>query len=70
MKALIHIAALISLLIVAGLLAGCGTFDGLTFENHIACTVNKDKAVVVSEYGGWLGISSTIAESDREVICK
>ena len=57
------------IVIMAALITGCGTFDGLTFENRIACTVAGDKAVIVSEYGGWVGISSTISEKDLPHIC-
>lgn len=50
------------------LLGGCGSLEG-KFENRIACTLAKDKAFVVSEYGP-LGISSVIAEQDRKEVCK
>lgn len=52
------------------LLSGCATFglDG-KLDNRVVCTVAKDKAFVVSEYGP-VGISSTIADQDRAVICK
>ena len=60
--------SLIALIALA--LAGCGTFNGLTFENRVACTVGKDKAYTVSEWGGRIGISSEIADADRAVICK
>jgi hypothetical protein len=55
---------------VALLLAGCGTFDGLTFENRIACTAAGDKLFVVSQWGGRIGVSSEIAEADRKEVCK
>jgi hypothetical protein len=60
----------LALLAATILLAGCGTFSGITFENRVACTVAKDKAYVVSEYGGWVGISSKLADQDREYVCK
>jgi hypothetical protein len=50
-------------------LSGClATFDG-ALENRVACTVAKDAAFVVSQYGP-VGITGKIAESDRAVICK
>ena len=49
-------------------LAGCSTLKG-KLENRVSCTVGKDKAFVVSEYGP-LGVASTIAEIDRQAICK
>lgn len=60
----------IAMIALAAALSGCATFDGLTFENRIACSVARDKAFVVSEWGGRVGISSVIAEADRAVICK
>lgn len=53
------------------LLAGCATsIEGLgQFENRLACTLARDRAYVVSEYGP-LGISSRIADIDREVVCR
>lgn len=54
------------------LLTACSTIEGatgMTFDNRVACTVAGDKAVVVSEYGGRIGISSTISEVDRPFIC-
>lgn len=62
-------AALIMLIVV---LAGCSTIEGatgLTFENRIACTIAGDKAVVVSEYGGRIGVSSTVSELDGKYLC-
>ena len=50
------------------LLSACGTLQG-KLENRVACTVAHDKAFFVSEYGP-LGIASTIANQDRDVICK
>lgn len=48
------------------LLSACGT---LNLENRIACTVAKDKAVYVSQYGQ-LGVASTIDPKDAQVLCK
>jgi hypothetical protein len=51
------------------LLSGClATFDG-KLENRLACTVAGDKLMVISEYGP-IGISATISEKDRAVICR
>lgn len=54
------------------MLSGCSTIEGatgLTFENRIACTLAGDKAVVVSEYGGRIGVSSTVSELDGKYLC-
>jgi hypothetical protein len=56
------------LLLAAAVLAGCGTLDG-KLENRVACTAAKDAAFVVSLWGP-VGISATIADQDRAVICK
>jgi hypothetical protein len=53
-----------SIALAAMALAGCASFDDITFENRVACTVAGDKAVLVSEYGGWIGISSKISDAD------
>lgn len=50
------------------LLSGCATF-GDTFDNRITCTVAKDAAFVVSQYGT-IGIASSISAKDTVVICK
>lgn len=60
----------IAMIALAAALAGCATLDGLNFDNRIACSVARDKAFVVSEWGGRVGISSTIADADRAVICR
>lgn len=49
-------------------LTGCTTLDG-KLENRIACTVAKDKAFIVSEYGP-VGISATVSPKDAAVVCK
>lgn len=54
------------LLLIVALLPGCST----VFDNRIACTVGNDKAFFVSEYGGRIGIASSISEKDRPHICK
>jgi hypothetical protein len=60
---------LTALMSVAVLTSGClATLDG-KFENRVSCTVAKDKAFVVSEYGP-VGIASKIADKDKDVICK
>jgi hypothetical protein len=57
------------LLPLLALLSGClATFDG-KLENRLACTVAGDKLMVISEYGP-IGISATISEKDRAVICR
>jgi hypothetical protein len=59
----------LALLLAASGVTGCATLDGVALENRVACTVAKDRAFVVSQYGP-VGISSRIAEADRAVICK
>jgi hypothetical protein len=56
-------------LAVLALLSGCGSLDGVVLANRVACTVAKDAAFVVSLWGP-VGISATIADQDRAVICK
>jgi hypothetical protein len=54
------------LLLTASLaLGGCNA----TMSNRVACTVAKDKAFFVSEYGA-VGISAVIDDKDKEAICK
>ena len=55
-----------SIVILAALLAGCSTVG--QFENRVVCTMAKDKAFLVSEYGP-VGISAVVADADRVVIC-
>ncbi len=52
---------------LAVLTSGCTMTDALA--NRIACTVAKDEAFMVSEYGP-VGISSKIDQRDSAVICK
>lgn len=62
----------ISIALLIASCSGCSTIEGatgLTFDNRVACTVAGDKAVVVSEYGGRIGISTTISDIDRPFIC-
>lgn len=56
------------IMILAAALSGCA-FDGPLLANRVTCTAAKDKAFVVSEWGP-VGIASTIADADRQVICK
>lgn len=58
----------IPLILLSLTLTGCATLEG-RLDNRVVCTVAKDKAFVVSEYGP-VGIAATIAEKDRAVICK
>ena len=58
----------LAILAMALLLSACGTLDG-KLDNRVVCTVAKDKAFVVSEYGP-VGLANTISNKDREVICK
>lgn len=66
-KSLIVLALLAAAAASTGCAAGAGFSD--KFANRVACTVAKDKAYVVSEYGP-VGLSSTIDDRDRAVICK
>lgn len=50
------------------ILAGCATFDG-ALDNRVTCTAAKDTAFVVSQWGP-VGISSKVADADRQAICK
>lgn len=62
----------VALIMLVVMLAGCSTIEGatgLTFDNRIACTIAGDKAVVVSEYGGRMGVSSTVSDLDSKFIC-
>lgn len=59
----------LTLIICAALLTGCAGFDPSKFENRLACTVSKDRAYVVSEYGP-VGITGRLADQDRAAICK
>jgi hypothetical protein len=56
------------LLLAALALSGCASLDG-KLSNRVACTVAKDRAFVVSEYGP-VGISAVIDPKDAAVICK
>ncbi len=59
-----------ALTLLATLLSGCVTIPGLEgkLDNRVACTAARDKAFVVSEYGP-VGVASTIAKADADVIC-
>lgn len=54
---------------LVGLLGGCATTRPEFLENRVVCTVSGKKAFVVSRWGP-VGISSEIAEEDRQVICE
>ena len=58
MKRLFVLAALLAL-------TGCAQFG-----NRLACTPGADKAYVVSEYGGRIGIATKIDERDMAAVCK
>lgn len=57
-----------AILFLAAFLSGCSSLS-INLDNRVTCTAAKDKAFVVSQYGG-VGIASTIAEADRAVICE
>jgi hypothetical protein len=58
-----------TLTILAALaLSGCASLDG-KLENRIACTVARDKAHVISEWGP-VGLATVISPKDAAVICK
>jgi uncharacterized protein YceK len=52
-------------------LAGCGSIslNPQALENRVACTVARDTAFGVSQYGP-VGITSQLAKTDTEVLCK
>lgn len=51
-------------------LSGCGNLTQPSFlENRLMCTLSKDKAAVVSQWGP-IGIASEIRKADTAVICK
>lgn len=56
------------LIALAAALSGCVTLEG-HIDNRLVCTVAKDKAFMVSEWGP-VGISSNIAAKDAAVVCK
>lgn len=56
------------LFITLAALSGCATFD-INLDNRVTCTVAKDKAFVVSQWGP-VGIGSQVADADRQAICK
>lgn len=60
----------IALILATLALTGCASLDlEGQLENRVACTVAKDKAFTVSEYGP-IGITGKIADKDAAVICK
>jgi hypothetical protein len=64
----LRLLSALALLTLGVALSGCATLDG-PLENRVACTVAKDKAFVVSQWGA-VGITGQIAEADRQVVCK
>lgn len=63
-----YLVLIIIVVLTLLLMAGCAQ-TGFTMKNRIVCTVGRDKAFVVSEYGGWVGVSTAIAEDDLPYIC-
>lgn len=62
---------LLALLVVVFLLLVCFTgcaSNGL-FENRVHCTMDGNRAVVVSKWGGF-GIASELTNDDARAICK
>lgn len=58
----------IAIIAFALALAGCATFD-VQLDNRVTCTVAKDKAFVVSQWGP-VGVGSQVAAADAQVMCK
>lgn len=56
-----------AILILAFLLSGCSTLS-VNLDNRVACTAAHDKGFIVSQYGG-VGLASTLATADANVIC-
>lgn len=52
-----------ALILLAAALSGC-----VTFENRLACSLDRSEAYFVSKYGP-VGIVSTIEESDAAHAC-
>lgn len=52
------------LLLTSLALSGC-----ITLDNRVACSVARDKAFYVSEYGQ-IGVASEIDNRDTAVLCK
>lgn len=65
MKKLILIGCLLATLGMTG----CATTRPTFLENRLMCTVAKDKAAVVSQWGP-IGIASEIRQADTQVVCK
>jgi hypothetical protein len=63
------VANKVAILLATLLLSGClATLDG-KLENRVVCTVAKDNAYALSEYGP-VSIGSRISDLDRAVICR
>jgi len=60
---------LLILLLASLSLVGCATSRPTFLENRVVCTVAKDKAFVVSQWGP-VGVTATLSEKDQAVICK
>lgn len=63
-KSLIALAVMAA----AGATSGCASLDG-KLENRVSCTVARDKAHVISEWGP-VGLATVISPKDAAVICK
>jgi hypothetical protein len=61
------VKTLIALTLV-GVLSGCATRPAF-LENRVVCTVAKDKAFGVSQWGP-LGITAEVSPKDAAVICR
>lgn len=59
---------IILIALFAVLASGCASLDG-KLENRLACSVAKDKLYAISEYGP-VGLSATLSDKDRAVVCK
>ena len=61
-------ARLLSVLCLAGLLAGCDTAPKL-LENRVACTVDGTEAHVLSKWGPF-SIGTQVSAADAAVVCE
>ena len=50
---------------LAAALSACSSFG-----NRLACTPGKDKAFVVSEYGGRIGFATMVDDRDKAAVCR
>lgn len=51
------------------ILTACSFLPQQTLSNRIACTVARDQAFTVSQYGP-LGLTSKIDPADGSIVCK